>query len=216
MTNKHGGNSANTAEVLRAAALAAKLHEAQRRKGEAAEPYVNHLIEVAHLLAEAGAPSPVVIAGLLHDAIEDTWTAPWREREAAADPAKAAERARSWALHLESMQVRLAAGFGAEVAALVAACTDDKSVPSDARKAAQVETAARKSAGARMVKIADKISNLRALVASPPRDWPAARKQDYVRWCAAVVAGCRGVNAALESEFDAVRAEAAQRLGVEG
>jgi len=200
------------AEVLRAATLAATLHESQRRKGEAGEPYVNHLIEVAHLLAAAAAPVPVVIAGLLHDAIEDTWAAPFRESEAAGDAARMAAREASWAAHVKSMRARLAREFGAEVAETVCECTDDKTTPKEARKAAQAATAAKKGAAARQVKIADKISNLRALMASPPRNWPEARKAEYVHWCAAVVDGCRGVNAALEAAFDATHAEAVRKL----
>lgn len=203
---------ATLAEVLRAATLAATPHESQRRKGEAAEPYVNHLIEAAHLLAAAAAPVPVVIAGLLHDAIEDTWTAPVRESEAAGDAAKARVRAESWAAHVKSMGARLEREFGAEAARTVGECTDDKTIPKEARKAAQAATAAKKSAAARQVKIADKISNLRALMASPPRSWSEARKAEYVHWCASVVAGCRGVNAALEAVFDATHAEAARKL----
>lgn len=207
----HATDSA-LAEVLRAATLAATLHESQRRKGEAAEPYVNHLIEVAHLLAAAGAPVAVVIAGLLHDAIEDTWTAPFRESEAAEDAAKGRVRAESWAAHVKAMGARLEREFGAEVARTVGECTDDKTIPKEARKEAQAATAAGKSAAARQVKIADKISNLRALMASPPRNWSEARKAEYVHWCASVVAGCRGVNAALEAAFDTIHAEAVRKL----
>lgn len=59
--------------VLRAADAAARWHVHQRRKGAAKEPYINHLIEVATLIAEAteGKDPHLVIAALLHDAIED-------------------------------------------------------------------------------------------------------------------------------------------------
>jgi len=60
-------------QVTRALDYAAKKHVSQRRKGEAREPYINHLAEVAFLLAEAtgGSDGNLVIAGLLHDCIED-------------------------------------------------------------------------------------------------------------------------------------------------
>ena len=46
--------------VLRAADAAARWHAHQRRKGAAQEPYINHLLEVAKLVAEAtGGPSPI-------------------------------------------------------------------------------------------------------------------------------------------------------------
>ena len=59
--------------VLKAADAAARWHVHQRRKGAAEEPYVNHLLEVASLVAEAtdGKDPELVIAALLHDAIED-------------------------------------------------------------------------------------------------------------------------------------------------
>jgi (p)ppGpp synthase/HD superfamily hydrolase len=59
--------------VLKAADAAARWHVHQRRKGAAQEPYINHLLEVASLVAEAtdGKDPDLVIAALLHDAIED-------------------------------------------------------------------------------------------------------------------------------------------------
>ena len=58
--------------IMRAADYAARKHVDQRRKGEEAEPYLNHLIEVASLVAEATDGDPdAVIAALLHDAVED-------------------------------------------------------------------------------------------------------------------------------------------------
>jgi (p)ppGpp synthase/HD superfamily hydrolase len=170
--------AATAAAILRAADFAAHAHRAQRDKGPAAGPYINHLIEVARLLAEADAPLPVVIAGLLHDTIEDT--------------------AITAAL--------LEAEFGAEVKALVVEVTDDKALPKAERKARQVANAPHKSPGGKMIKIADKTSNLRRLVRTPP-DWDAARKRDYFTWAASVVAGCRGANAVLEAAFDAALAE---------
>jgi len=61
--------STDLVKLARAADYAARQHIAQRRKGEQAEPYVNHLIEVAALLAEATAGEDVVLlmGGLLHD-----------------------------------------------------------------------------------------------------------------------------------------------------
>jgi (p)ppGpp synthase/HD superfamily hydrolase len=58
--------------VLKAADAAARWHVHQRRKGAAKEPYINHLLEVATLVAEAteGTDPNLVIVALLHDAIE--------------------------------------------------------------------------------------------------------------------------------------------------
>jgi (p)ppGpp synthase/HD superfamily hydrolase len=131
--------------ILAAAMFAAEKHAAQKRKGEAAEPYVNHLIEVAQLIAGSSEQldANLVMAGLLHDTIEDTGTT------------------------VEELERR----FGSDIAALVVEVTDDKSLPKEVRKALQAETAPRKSVRAQVIKLADKISNLRSLLVSPPANW---------------------------------------------
>lgn len=163
-------------QVIRAAHFAAVKHAAQRRKGEAAEPYVNHLLEVAHLVAEAGLDLATVTAALLHDTVEDTATT--REE--------------------------LAAEFGEAVAAMVMELTDDKSLPKAERKRLQVERAPHKSAGAQAIKIADKISNLRSILASPPADWSEERKREYFAFAKAVADGLDQAPATLKAEFSAV------------
>jgi (p)ppGpp synthase/HD superfamily hydrolase len=106
--------------VLKAADAAARWHVHQRRKGPPKEPYVNHLLEVALLVAQAtdGSDPDLVIAALLHDAIEDS----------------------------EVPRELIAATFGEDVAAIVAEVTDDKSLPKDMRKRMQIESAPHKSA----------------------------------------------------------------------
>ncbi len=162
--------------LARAYAFAARHHVDQRRKGERAEPYINHLTEVAELVAEAtaGRDPELVAAAVLHDAVEDT----------------------------EATLAEVAERFGPEIAALVAEVTDDKSLPKAERKRRQVEAAPTRSARAKILKLADKTSNLRALAASPPRGWGLARKRDYLRWARDVAAGLRGVNAWIEERFD--------------
>lgn len=166
--------------VLDAAAFAADKHRRQRRKDAEATPYINHPLALATILASEGGVSDaqVIAAALLHDTVEDTETTP----------------------------AELEARFGPTVAGIVAEVTDDKSLPKLERKQLQVARAAHKSPGARLVKLADKIANLRDIAASPPADWDAARKADYVRWASEVVAGMRGTNAALEAAFDAAAA----------
>jgi GTP diphosphokinase / guanosine-3',5'-bis(diphosphate) 3'-diphosphatase len=176
----------NTVSSLaKAYALAAQWHARQRRKGDAEEPYVNHLVEVAHLVAWAtgGEDINLVIAGVLHDAIEDA----------------------------EISAAQIEAEFGEDVAHLVLAATDDKSLPYAERKRLQVETTPHKSARAKVLKMADKTANLRSLATSPPA-WSLERKLEYVAWSRRVVAGARGVNAQLEAAFDAAAAEAERVL----
>jgi (p)ppGpp synthase/HD superfamily hydrolase len=174
-------------EIMRITAaldFAAQTHVKQKRKGEAGEPYVNHLSDVANRLAIAteGTDADLVMAGLLHDTVEDQGVT----------------------------YAELEQRFGKDVADLVHEVTDDKRLPKAERKQLQIETAPTKSARAKMLKIADKTSNLKAVLVSPPSDWSMQRKQDYFVWAAQVVAGCRGVNAILEAEFDA-----AYRAGVD-
>jgi (p)ppGpp synthase/HD superfamily hydrolase len=168
--------------VLKAADAAARWHVHQRRKGPPKEPYVNHLLEVAMLVAQAtdGSDPDLVIAALLHDAIEDS----------------------------EVPRELIAATFGEDVAAIVAEVTDDKSLPKDMRKRMQIESAPHKSVRAKLLKLADKTSNLRAIAASPPADWSVKRRIDYVDWALAVAAGLRGVNPWLEQQLDQAAAAA--------
>jgi hypothetical protein len=90
--------------------------------------------------------------------------------------------------------------------------TDDKSLPKQTRKDLQVKHTPHKSSRAKIIKIADKISNIRSLVNSPPGNWPKERKQDYLGWSRQVVAGARGVNAWLEDVFDDAARELEQEL----
>lgn len=80
--------------------------------------------------------------------------------------------------------------------------TDDKALPKAERKRLQVEHAAAISRRAKLVKLADKICNLRDIASSPPADWSVERKREYFDWAKAVVDGLRGVHPGLEHLFD--------------
>lgn len=164
--------------ILEAAAFAADKHRMQRRKDAEASPYINHPLALGHILSREGKVSdPVVLcAALLHDTVEDTETT------------------------LEELELR----FGAEVAATVAEVTNDESLPKAEQKRLQVAKAASKSPAAKLVKLADKISNLRDLAATPPAGWSRDRRLEYYRWSREVVAGLRGVNPDLERAFDEI------------
>jgi (p)ppGpp synthase/HD superfamily hydrolase len=174
--------------TIAAVEFAAKRHVNQKRKGAQAEPYFNHLAEVAGLIALAtdGTDPALVAAGYLHDTLEDTPT----EYE------------------------ELLSLFGKDVASLVSSVTDDKSLPKEERKRLQIVHAAKASERARLLKIADKTSNLRSLAASPPADWGSGRALEYVDWAEKVVAGCRGLNSDLEALFDAAAAEARRAISL--
>jgi (p)ppGpp synthase/HD superfamily hydrolase len=170
--------------VLKAADAAARWHVDQRRKGEAQEPYINHPIEVAALVAEAtaGDDPNLIAAALLHDVIEDCGV--------------------PYSLIAET--------FGTDVADLVAEVTDDKKLEKSERKRLQVENAHKKTSRAKVLKLADKISNLRALALSPPADWSPQRRLEYVEFARQVVEGLRGASAFLEKQFDEVAKAAAK------
>jgi guanosine-3',5'-bis(diphosphate) 3'-pyrophosphohydrolase len=141
---------------------------------------------LAHILSSEGGVSDVVVlaSALLHDTVEDTQTT------------------------LEELERE----FGSEVASVVAEVTDDKSLPKDERKRLQVVKAASKSDRAKLVKLADKISNLRDIAGTPPADWSTERRVTYFHWAKDVVDGLRGVNSALEAAFDTAYEEGLQAI----
>jgi guanosine-3',5'-bis(diphosphate) 3'-pyrophosphohydrolase len=167
-------------DILRAAHFAADRHREQRRKGAKAEPYVNHLLEVAELVANALAePDPnLVMAALLHDTVED----------------------------VEVTKEELIETFSEDVANLVMEVTDDKSLPKKERKRLQVANAPHKSVRAQVIKLADKISNLRAILASPPTDWSVERQREYFEWAKQVVDALSAPSPGLKAEFERVYA----------
>jgi len=95
---------------------------------------------------------------------------------------------------------------------LVLELSDDKNLHWRERKELQVKTAAKRSDRVKILKLADKTANLWSLAKSPPTSWDADRRRQYLAWSTDVVAGLRGVNPALEAEFD--RAAESARLAV--
>jgi (p)ppGpp synthase/HD superfamily hydrolase len=172
--------------LARAADFAARAHLGQHRKGAVKEPYINHLTEVAELLADVASETDTALlaAAYLHDTLEDTATT----------------------------YEDLAGQFGTDVASLVAEVTDDKALPKAERKRVQVETASRKSVRAQLLKIADKTSNLRSLLENPPAGWSRERLLEYIDWAEAVVSQLRGRNAALDAAFVAARDNARREI----
>ncbi len=161
---------------IKAVAFASEKHRNQRRKDADASPYINHPIALANVLANEGGvvDASILCAAILHDTIEDTKTTADELRQL----------------------------FGEKVASIVLEVTDDKSLAKEVRKEEQVRHAPHISTEAKLVKLADKICNLRDILVSPPADWSAERKQAYFDWAARVVAGLRGVHSGLETVFD--------------
>lgn len=164
--------------ILRATRFAADKHKNQRRCDADATPYINHPISLADLLVnEASIEDPVVIcAALLHDTVEDT----------------------------ETTFEELVSAFGSEVASIVLEVTDDRTLAKSERKRLQIAHAPTISRRAKLVKLADKICNLRDIETTPPLGWSAQRKNEYFAWAVQVVAGLRGTHAGLEEIFDSI------------
>ncbi len=147
--------------ISKALYFAAYKHRNQRRKDQAASPYINHPILLMSILAdEAKICDPnVLIGALLHDTVEDTDTTP---------------------AEIEKL-------FGKIVRQIVEEVTDDRGLPRSERKALQIAHAPNLSTEAAMIKIADKIANLRDMNVSPPVHWSEERKKDYLLWATEVV-----------------------------
>ncbi len=162
--------------LLKALAFAAHKHRAGSRKGEPKIPYINHPISVANILVDEGGVTDenAVVAAVLHDTLEDT----------------------------ETTIAELAREFGDDIATIVTEVSDDKRLPKQERKRLQVEHAPHLSPSARLVKLADKICNVRDIIADPPAGWTLQRKQEYFDWAKNVVDRIRGANPALERAFD--------------
>ncbi|CAG8539369.1 14191_t:CDS:2 [Ambispora leptoticha] len=174
--------------------FAAKKHSFQRRKDPQQTPYINHPIGVAKLLIDAGINDLATIqAAILHDTVEDTDTT------------------------FEELELH----FGKEVKDIVEECTDDKTLPKLDRKRLQIETAPHKSNKAEVIRLADKLYNLRDLARATPIGWSIQRVQEYFVWAKQVTdgkhfalwyrlknvetkdfLGIKGINEKLEAELD--------------
>jgi guanosine-3',5'-bis(diphosphate) 3'-pyrophosphohydrolase len=142
----------DTPRLLEALDFAAVRHSAQRRKGPDAAPYVNHLIEVATLVANVAGVDDVdvLIAAVLHDVIEDTPTT--------AD--EVSER------------------FGERVCRFVLALSDDKSLPRQRRREIALAELPQAEPLVHVIKLADLASNIKLM----PPHWPAERQREYMQW----------------------------------
>ncbi|KAJ3363393.1 hypothetical protein HDU91_003016 [Kappamyces sp. JEL0680] len=164
-------------QLLNCIAFSAEKHKTQIRKDNVT-PYINHPVGVALILAQAGVDDlDVLRAAILHDTVEDTDCS------------------------FEELQAK----FGDRVTSIVRECTDDKSLPSAERKRLQVVNAPHKSKQAKLVKLADKLYNLRDILRFNP--WTKERAVEYFRWSKEVTDGCRDASETLGSLHDAIQEE---------
>ena len=166
--------------LIRALEFASRKHSTQRRKDHDASPYINHPISLISILAvETGIhDGDVLCAALLHDTIEDT----------------------------DTTRTELERHFGEKIAAIVGEVTDDKMLPKHERKQLQVDHAHALGRAAGLVKLADKIANLRDMSDNPPRGWDLQRRQEYFDWAKQVVENIADPPPWLRRLFDAAYA----------
>lgn len=168
-------NNNELAKLLNSCSFAAKKHRNQRRKDSERTPYINHPIDVANILARAGITDlDTLIGGILHDTIEDTDT--------------------------DQEEIRLL--FGDNVLKIVLECSDDKSLHKVERKKLQIEHASHISNSAKLVKLADKYSNLLDILSNPPSSWSKEEIEGYIIWGYAVVSKLKGINEKLDNDFE--------------
>lgn len=174
-------NEAELKQLLSALAFAAHKHKDQRRKDVDASPYINHPISLADILCNEAHITDIdtICGALLHDTVEDTETT---------------------AEELEQV-------FGRAIRDIVMEVTDDTRLSKLERKQAQIDHAAHISDKAKLVKLADKISNLRDVIDNAPADWTLQRRQEYFDWARDVIDRVRGVHPGLEALFDEVYAK---------
>lgn len=167
-----------TRELVKCFNFAAVKHRYQRRKDVEKTPYINHPIGVAYILTEeAGITDLATLqAAILHDTVEDTNTTFSEIKE----------------------------HFGEEVCNIVKEVTDDKTLPSAQRKLLQIEHAPNASYKAKLVKLADKLYNLRDLLRGTPEGWSEERVDSYFKWAYKVVKGLRHTNNDLDQALDLV------------
>jgi len=164
--------------LLKSVDFAARAHRDQRRKGPAEEPYINHPIEVSRLIVECEphTDETILCAAILHDVIEDCG----------------------------ATRDEIAACFNDAIADIVLEVSDDKALPRDDRKAKQVENAPNLTPGAKLVRLADKVANVGAMLTDTPIGWDEKQILAYVDWAEAVIAPCREVSDGLSARFDAI------------
>ncbi len=127
-----------TSRLEKAISVALTIHAKQKRKGDNLTPYATHPILVAMLLSKYTDDEDVVVAGLLHDALEDT----------------------------KYSREQIKKEFGEKVLSIVEEVSDkDPKASWDERKMNYLVNIPKKSKEACLVSCADKVHNLNSLTA---------------------------------------------------
>ena len=146
-------------QLMDAITFATKKHDGQRRKVDQL-PYISHPYRVAMLLIQQGYPEHIVIAGLLHDVVEDTETT------------------------LDEIKEK----FGEKVASLVDFASEpDKTLAWEDRKLHTIQAIKQAPIEAKLVVCADKIDNLTSILENEKKlgtqIWDSFKKgRDSQQW----------------------------------
>ncbi len=165
--------------ILKAMQFAAKVHARNHSDNAPRLPYINHPIAVANALRYEGLVTDNIglTAAILHDAVEKAGV----------------------------NEEQLDDAFGHRVTRIVMELTDEPGLSEATRRWYQIEKAPKLSRQAKLIKLADKLCNLRDIVAARRRKQHSTHDTTaYFEWCANVVDGLRGVNPALEAAFDEI------------
>ena len=173
-------------KIIDAILFSAESHSGQVRK-DGVTPYVNHPLEVMHLLAHTGnvSDADILAAAVLHDVVEDTTVT----------------------------AIEIANRFGERVCRIVMELTDDKTLTKEERKKEQLNGAEHLSSEARLIRISDKICNAYDILYAPPLDWKVERRIDYLKWAKDVIGKISGTNSELEKRFNELYVEGIRFLG---
>jgi guanosine-3',5'-bis(diphosphate) 3'-pyrophosphohydrolase len=156
-------------KLIKCISFASEKHSNQRRKNKLSDPYINHPIELTNILVDCGITDLDILCGaILHDTIEDTNTT----------------------------YDELVENFGIEIANIVLECSDNKSLDKITRKKNQITHAKEISDKAKIVKLADKYSNIQSLNTDPPINWSTNVITGYMNWSSACCANLYGVKGA--------------------
>jgi (p)ppGpp synthase/HD superfamily hydrolase len=170
-------------KLMDALVFAARQHQYQRRSGFSKLPYINHLLKVVKSLMDYTDDSEVLIAGALHDVLEDT----------------------------DVTTDELTRMFGSRVTAIVGELTDDMSLPYGVRKQMQVDNAHELSKEATLIRVVDKTANI-ADLRDYPVNWTPGRKRKYIHFSQKVVERLQHVPSQAVDDFIAVVKETLAKL----
>lgn len=163
-------NLHSQATIKKALQLAMHIHANQLRKD--GSPYIEHPIDVASILNEniENAEQNLISAALLHDSIE---------------------------LGPPNAQDEITTRVNPEVASLVVSLSDDQSLTSDQRRAQQLFNAQNLSTNAKLIKLADRLSNIR----QPRPDWNQDQRIKYVKHTYDLLTILEGTHPSLEKQI---------------